>query len=104
MSFRLVALMPHHLPRLLGFTAANRVDTEAFASQAAWGPGSQVAEGSRRALLRGGQNFRTGTAQLNAPAQGRISGPMSDEWAGGGMDSTLRATTDTGGPQEGANE
>ena len=104
MSFRLVALMPHHLPRLLGFTAANRVDTEAFASQAAWGPGPRWPRGSRRALLRGGQNFRTGTAQLNAPAQGRISGPMSDESAGGGMDSTLRATTDTGGPQEGANE
>jgi conjugal transfer/type IV secretion protein DotA/TraY len=104
MSFRLVALMPHHLPRLLGFTAANRVDTEAFASQAAWGPGSQLAEGSRRALLRGGQTFRTGMAQLNAPSQGRISGPVGDEAAGGGMDSTLRATTDTGGPQEGANE
>src|SRR5208283_5962521 len=41
MSFRLVALLPHHLPRLIGFTAANRVDHEAFYSQAAWTPGQQ---------------------------------------------------------------
>ena len=103
MSFRLVALMPHHLPRLLGFTAANRVDTEAFASQAGWGPGSQVTSGARNALVAGAERFNDGMKQLSpSPAQGRISGPGSDEAAGGGMDSTLRAATDTTGPEEGA--
>ena len=38
MSFRLVALMPHHLPRLIGFSAANRVDTEAFYTAGSMGP------------------------------------------------------------------
>ena len=49
MSFRLVALLPHHLPRLIGFTAANRVDMEGFYQQAAWGPGQdwrQIPKGS----------------------------------------------------------
>ena len=49
MSFRMVALLPHHLPRLIGFTAANRVDHEAFYNQAGWAPGEQVASGAQRA-------------------------------------------------------
>jgi hypothetical protein len=104
MSFRLVALMPHHLPRLLGFTAANRVDTEAFASQAGWGPSSQVTSDARNALVAGSERFNDGMKQLSPPAQRRMSGPGSDEAAGGGMDSTLRAATDIGGPEEGADE
>ena len=35
MSFRMVALLPHHLPRLIGFTAANRVDMDDFQQRAA---------------------------------------------------------------------
>jgi conjugal transfer/type IV secretion protein DotA/TraY len=42
-SFRMVSLLPHHLPRLIGFTAANRVDMEAFQQQAAWGIGRTAA-------------------------------------------------------------
>ena len=43
MSFRMVALLPHHLPRLVGFTAANRIDMEDFSQRAAWVPSGQVA-------------------------------------------------------------
>ena len=58
MSFRMVALLPHHLPRLVGFTAANRVDMEDFSQRAAWVPSGQVAnltvnaigEGARRTI------------------------------------------------------
>jgi hypothetical protein len=93
MSFRLVALMPHHLPRLIGFTAANRVDTEAFYQQAAWAPGGQVAASSKNAIGKGAQSFGESMKQLPRGPAGYISGPReaSEE---GGMDSTLRATTD----------
>jgi conjugal transfer/type IV secretion protein DotA/TraY len=42
MSFRMVALLPHHLPRLVGFTAANRVDMEDFYQRGAWAPGNSL--------------------------------------------------------------
>ena len=98
MSFRLVALLPHHLPRLLGFTAANRVDGDAFHQQAAWVPGQQIASGSYRAIGAGAAAARQDNRLQRGPA-GYISGPSGyDGNAGaGGMDSTLRATTDQGG-------
>ncbi len=99
MSFRLVALMPHHLPRLIGFSAANRVDSEAFWTSGAYGPGSQVAGQAPKALSKGAEAFQE-SFRLNAPAQRRISGPEEPE-AEGGMDTTLRAATDTSGPEEG---
>jgi hypothetical protein len=98
MSFRMVALLPHHLPRLVGFTAANRVDMEDFSQRAAWVPSGQVAnltvnaiaEGARRSigtqrrLPRGPARYISGPARTTGEAGG-------DE---GGMDTTLRATTD----------
>jgi conjugal transfer/type IV secretion protein DotA/TraY len=99
MSFRMIALLPHHLPRLLGFTAANRVDIEAFQQQAAWGAGQAVAGGTKQALSAGltGVNAVASENKKNLPGppSGLISGPEG----GGreGMDSTLRATTDQSG-------
>jgi hypothetical protein len=100
MSFRLVALMPHHLPRLIGFSAANRVDSEAFYQQAAWAPGGQIAGGAQRALQEGANSFSSGMQRLSGGEPRRISGPAGDEGGEGGMDSTLRAATDTSGPEE----
>jgi conjugal transfer/type IV secretion protein DotA/TraY len=100
MSFRLVALMPHHLPRLIGFSAANRVDTQAFYQQAAWAPGGQIAGGAQRALQEGANSFSSGMQRLSGGEPRRISGPAGDEGGEGGMDSTLRAATDTSGPEE----
>ncbi|GLR66568.1 membrane protein [Acidocella aquatica] len=96
MSFRMIALLPHHLPRLLGFTAANRVDIEAFQQQAAWGAGQGLAGGTKQALSAGLQGVKTAADQKkNLPRgpAGLISGPQG---GGGdeGLDSTLRATTD----------
>lgn len=101
MSFRLVALMPHHLPRLLGFTAANRVDSEAFWTAGAYGPGSQVAGGAQRMMVQGMKEGQQQIRQLSSPQQKRIAGPPQEE-NGGGMDTTLRASTDLGGPEEGS--
>jgi hypothetical protein len=97
MSFRLVALLPHHLPRLIGFSAANRVDSEAFYQQAAWAPGEQIAAGSKNAIGKGAQSFGESMKQLPRGPAGSISGPTESSEEGG-MDSTLRATTDGSSP------
>jgi conjugal transfer/type IV secretion protein DotA/TraY len=97
MSFRMIALLPHHLPRLLGFTAANRVDIEAFQQQAAWGAGQGVAGGTARSLnsaLTAVKNGSGSNKSLPRPPAGLISGPEGG--SPDNMDSTLRATTDQG--------
>src|SRR5208283_4834556 len=95
MSFRLVALLPHHLPRLVGFTAASRVDTDAFQQQAAMGPGTTMAQGAYKALGRGAGLMNARMKQFRGDGTGAITGPGD-----GGMDSTLRATTDLDGRGE----
>ncbi|HKM63262.1 MAG TPA: DotA/TraY family protein, partial [Acidisphaera sp.] len=89
MSFRLVALLPHHLPRLVGFTAASRVDTDAFQQQAAMGPGKTVAQGAYQSIGEATGTMNNRMKQLRGDGTRAITGP-----ADGGMDSTLRATTD----------
>jgi hypothetical protein len=99
MSFRMIALLPHHLPRLLGFTAANRVDTEAFYQQAAWGVGQTAAGGTKQALFSGFRSVEAASNQRkNLPRQpaGLISGPEGSSGGDEGLDTTLRATTDQG--------
>lgn len=101
MSFRMVALLPHHLPRLVGFTAASRVDMEGFYQQAAWAPSTLVAGETKRAITTGARNFQDQMKPLPGGAARYISGP---EGAGSnmeGMDTTLRATTDLGARRDG---
>ena len=81
MSFRMVTLIPHHLPRLIGLAPANRVDSEAFYQQAAWGPGDQIARGSRQALGASLQSIKDGAnrgSQQSLPRgpAGYIGGPI----------------------------
>ena len=97
MSFRMIALLPHHLPRLIGFNAASRVDMDGFYQQAAWGPGSQVAQGTKGAIAAGARGFQKSAedtaGRVRGALQGRLAGRGGDS---GSMDSTLRATTDQG--------
>src|SRR5262249_40004200 len=99
MSFRLVALLPHHLPRLIGFTAANRVDIEDFSQRGAWAPGQEVANFTTTALDQGAQRFITPQRRLPGRPAGYISRPGRGSGEAqadaGGMDTTLRATTET---------
>ena len=99
MSFRMVTLLPHHLPRLVGFTSANRVDMDAFQQRAAWATGEMVAGGAQRAIKGGASEFAGRMQSLPRGPAGYISGPSDAApgkgGAGSGMDSTLRATTDT---------
>ena len=94
MSFRLVALIPHHLPRLISFTAANRVDHEAFYNQAAWAPGEQAASGARRAISQGYAQIAGPQRRLRGGPAGYIGAPSSGGAIGeeaDAMDTTLRA-------------
>jgi hypothetical protein len=99
MSFRMVALLPHHLPRLIGFTAANRVDMDDFQQRAAWAPAGLAAGTAQRALKAGSGQFGEGMRSLSGGPAGYISGPRGASGGaaseGGGMDSTLRATSGT---------
>jgi conjugal transfer/type IV secretion protein DotA/TraY len=98
-SFRMIALLPHHLPRLLGFTAANRVDTEAFYQQAAWGAGQSLSSRTDQALRAGLNGVGVAAEKRkNLPRNsgGLISGPTDTGGGGESLDSTLRATTDPG--------
>lgn len=96
MSFRLVAQLPQHLPNLLGFSAAGRVDHDDFTYRAAQDPGDRLARGTQRSLQIGAQAWQqqvqsgvTPTAQLPRSGGGRTSS-HGDK----GLDSTLDATTD----------
>jgi hypothetical protein len=102
MSFRMVTLLPHHLPRLIGFTSANRVDMDAFQQRAAWGVGEQVAGSSAAAIQAGSGRFAGGMKALRSGPSGLISGPSAESSAKSteGMDSTLRATS-ADAPEEG---
>jgi len=94
MSFRMVALLPHHLPRLIGFTAANRVDMEGFYQQAAWGPGAGLAADTKNAMITGATTLQKSMRQLRGGTAGYIAGPEANgPGEAEGMDSTLRATT-----------
>jgi len=102
-SFRMVALLPHHLPRLIGFSSAGRVDMEDFASRAALTPGNAVANETAKRIGQGTRQFSGRMAQLRATRAQRISGPVAAApgadgagEGGGGMDSTLLASTDMG--------
>jgi hypothetical protein len=99
MSFRMVTLLPHHLPRLIGFTSANRVDMDAFQQQAAWSVGGSVAANAQRAIKAGAGGFAERMQSLPPGPAGYISGPAGTaeggSGGGSGMDSTLRATTET---------
>ena len=96
LSFRLITLLPHHLPRMAGFASANRVDMEEFSRDAAY----IGALGGLQALREG---FTPG--RLGNGGAGRLPGYKSGgslprfqdaQRSGSGMDSTLQAATENG--------
>ncbi|RZA21549.1 MAG: hypothetical protein EOP02_17080, partial [Proteobacteria bacterium] len=100
MSFRMISLVPHHVPRLIGFMPANRVDMDGFSRDAALvgaaGALTQIAEGAKASVassqkLLGSERAGDEGSQRSARDDRRE-----------GMDSTLRAATDvTGAPRDG---
>jgi hypothetical protein len=105
MSFRMISLVPHHVPRLLGFHSAGRVDMDEFSRDAAivgvGGALTTMDRGLRQAMTSAGkEQLDAPAARLTGPgtysAVAGSAGPPSATGAGSGMDSTLRAATDIG--------
>jgi conjugal transfer/type IV secretion protein DotA/TraY len=98
MSFRMIALIPHHLPRLIGFNSASRVDMDDFSHRSAYAPGLTAAQGMQRGLIKGSDNYSKGMQRVAASRQRQIGGPSgaNEGDTDGSMDTTLRAITDTG--------
>ena len=101
LSFRMISLLPHHVPRLAGFGSANRVDMDQFGRDAALvgaAGGLRTLEGAMRPPRVGSGD---GRSQLNYDSQTRLHAPQNGGQTGNkvaGMDSTLRAATDVPPP------
>jgi hypothetical protein len=107
-SFRMISLVPHHVPALLGFHGANRVDIDQFSKDAALvGVGGtllKIDEGMTGAVQAASQLRNEGGGsppRLSGPGgTAGAPGGSSSGSPSGGMDSTLRATTDLSPPSD----
>ena len=113
MSFRMISLIPHHVPRLLGFSGGGRVDMDEFSRDAAVvgvaGALGTINNGLLTAMEGAGKPAQIGngtwsTPLLAAPGAGTGAsggtGGASSSRASSGMDTTLRAATDLGSSPE----
>jgi conjugal transfer/type IV secretion protein DotA/TraY len=106
LSFRMIYLVPHHLPALIGFGGHGRVDHDQFSAAAAW-VGTQstlntIRSGfSPRNISQSqiGNNSGAGSPPkaIAAPRKA-LTGPNIQNTSGGNMDSTLHASTDVTPP------
>ena len=103
MSFRMISLVPHHVPRLLGFHSAGRVDMDQFSKDAAivgvGGTLARIDQGLNRGMHDSGQSQieQGSTARLSGPSGGTAApseGSSFPRRPSSGMDTTLRAATD----------
>jgi conjugal transfer/type IV secretion protein DotA/TraY len=106
-SFQMIALIPHHLPKLIGFAAASRVDIDQFSRDAALvgvnGALSTIGRTVQPTALGratgdqlGSQNSSESTLSPSHRALPLLSS-AANRSAGNGMDSTLSASTDVPG-------
>ena len=104
-SFRMITLIPHHIPRMIGFSSANRVDIDEFSRGAALiGANEDAVHGAEKpqpetTYVGGGKRRRTGRPKADRVDAQRSQrrNPLHDNTQG--MDTTLQATTDMGGGQ-----
>ena len=106
-SFRMISLVPHHVPRLIGFNSANRVDMDQFSRDAALvgvaGTLGRLDQGLNRGMAAASKPALTGGSppQLTGPDEGAPGGGAPSNRARiGGMDSTLGSTTELGTSSE----
>jgi hypothetical protein len=103
MSFRMISLVPHHLPKLIGFSATNRVDTDQFSSDAALvGVGGALNKVNNSVQPNAGRlsghnpNSQVGYNTKLLPNHSGEGSSNGGSRTTGNMDSTLHATTDEG--------
>ncbi|MDJ0390677.1 DotA/TraY family protein [Roseomonas sp. E05] len=106
MSFRMISILPHHLPKLIGFGSANRVDMDQYSRDAALvGVGGTLTT-LQNGLVDGTAAARAGqipgpTRALPGPRSTRVARSAGGSAAAGSeLDSTVRAASDTTPPRE----
>ncbi|WP_159014647.1 DotA/TraY family protein [Acidisoma sp. S159] len=107
MSFRMISLVPHHVPRLLGFHGAGRVDMDQFSKDAALvgvgGTLMKIDEGMTNGMQAASLGRIEGGSRPSLAGPGAVAGSADSPSSGrtpGGMDTTLRATTDYAPPSD----
>jgi hypothetical protein len=111
-SFRMITLIPHHIPRMIGFSSANRVDMDEFA-QGAGLIGTQKAlttvadtVNPRRvasSFQADANKGHSGQKMIGSAVEDATLSTRSNQRSG--MDTTLQATTDmSGGGKEAEDE
>ena len=101
-SFRMITLIPHHVPRMIGFSSANRVDMDEFSRGAAL-IGTQkalttIADGvNRKKLALSGAQNEGRNDQRMIGLDATDAKYTSQSRSSTGMDTTVQATTDMGG-------
>jgi hypothetical protein len=97
-SFRMITLIPHHVPRMIGFSSANRVDMDEFAQGAAM-IGTQKALGTIADNIKPKQ--LTETKKLGGQgAQKAIGVSGNKDTSPSGVDTTTQAQMDMGGSRQ----
>jgi len=108
LSFRMIYVVPHNLPALIGFGSHSRVDHDQFSQNAAWvgarGTLDTISEGlsPRKQQPQIGNNSGASSGQplgITGP-RNQISGPRNQTGSAGHVDSTLQASTDVSPPAE----
>jgi hypothetical protein len=100
-SFRMITLIPHHVPRMIGFSSANRVDMDEWA-QAAGLIGTQKVLGSvadtvnpKRLTAESGKFG--GQGDQKAIGSSGTNKNRSSSGSPSGVDTTMQAMMDMGG-------
>jgi hypothetical protein len=103
-SFRMITLIPHHIPRMIGFSSANRVDMDEFSRGAALIGANETLSTVRKSLgpkqitLESGQSGGQGDQRAIGSTSGASnSRSPTDDGQSSRMDTTVQATTDMGG-------
>ena len=107
-SFRMISMIPHHVPRLIGFSSANRVDMEQFSRDAALVGVAGSLKTVQNGLRQGMANAAKRPAPVGTSDPPKLAGPVrslpapdaSSRTPSGGMDSTLHSVSEMG-PQGG---
>ncbi len=97
LGFRMISLIPHHVPRLAGFGSANRVDMDQFGRDAALVGTAGALRAIKGGLTPASLGQRDPGSRLGYNTTKRLPGQNNEGRAGNnmaGMDSTLRAATD----------
>jgi hypothetical protein len=94
-SFQMITLIPHHVPRMIGFSSANRVDMNEFAQGAAM-IGTQKALGTIAGNVQPKQLMET--KRLGGQGDQKAITSSGSQKNAPSVDSTMQATMNMSGP------